>query len=348
MGQEKATSLADMLGSRLLRSDGSQVPLLTALGDKDSVLLFFTAAWCAHGSTLPEKLSRLYEEQSGKRRLEIVQIGMDDTKEQHEGGFSTMPWLALPFEEHQIQAELFTRYRVLTIPSVVAVNAVDGSLCIQDASKFIDEDPTGQSFPWRRLPAGRATDLMTLHGSSFHSRANPLSPGRFSKKSWTDSSSAHRSSDPYSFLGSHLVRHGDVVAEVADVCDGRKVFLHFGAEWRRDRQSFETRLARFAKQYSAHSDDVVFVYVSVDRCRAHFEQALKRTGTYAVPFDDKLLRRRLRSAYGVVGIPSYLLVDQTGVLLVPDCRPLIDEGHAGVLKRGWARDGPSLQCCTIA
>jgi len=80
--------------------------------------------------------------------LEVVFVSSDHSEEEFKSYFAEMPWLALPFSERQKKAALSKKFKVQGIPTLVIINAVDGSVITMDGVQSVMSDPTGQKFPW--------------------------------------------------------------------------------------------------------------------------------------------------------------------------------------------------------
>lgn len=61
---------------------------------------------------------------------------------------STMPWLAVPWEQEERRRELAALLGVQGIPTLVLLDA-NGSVITTDGRGEVNEDPIGENFPWR-------------------------------------------------------------------------------------------------------------------------------------------------------------------------------------------------------
>ena len=67
--------------------------------------LYFSAHWCPPCRGFTPELAKFYKQMKEKvgDRLEIIFISSDRTKNDWQGYFAEMPWLALPFEARDIK-----------------------------------------------------------------------------------------------------------------------------------------------------------------------------------------------------------------------------------------------------
>ena len=91
-----------------------EVPV-SSLGGEGKVLgLYFSAHWCPPCILFNPDLVDWYNRlnKSGKE-LEIVFISFDTTEEDYEEHFSTMNWLALPYQHKEIKVSIIVKTTIL-------------------------------------------------------------------------------------------------------------------------------------------------------------------------------------------------------------------------------------------
>lgn len=80
--------------------------------------------------------------------FEVVFVSGDNSEEEFEDCFKTMPWLAIPFGDSRIEY-LNSRFEVEGIPSLVLVDD-KGEALRKDLRSIVTSDPNGDEFPWPR------------------------------------------------------------------------------------------------------------------------------------------------------------------------------------------------------
>jgi nucleoredoxin len=78
--------------------------------------------------------------------FEVVFVSADKTAEQFTEYFSTMPWLAVPFDDSRITF-LNEHFDVDGIPTLVLLDPT-GRVAVDDLRTVLVDDPEGAGFPW--------------------------------------------------------------------------------------------------------------------------------------------------------------------------------------------------------
>ncbi|PSS28624.1 Nucleoredoxin like [Actinidia chinensis var. chinensis] len=154
--KEKAKREAQTLESILvsgdlnfvLGKDGLKIPVFDLVGK--TILLYFSANWCPPCHAFLPILIEAYNQIKSKHdAFDVIFISSDMDQSSFEDFFSTMPWLALPFEDERKES-LERTFKVNGIPMVVAIG------------------PTG------RTVTTEARNLIMRHGAD----AYPFTPER--------------------------------------------------------------------------------------------------------------------------------------------------------------------------
>lgn len=95
------------------------------------VALYFSAHWCPPCRQFTPYLAELYEDQDNKE-TEVVFISSDQDAHSFSEYFGSMPWAAVPFEASKIRQQLSSKYGISGIPSLIILNAADGSIVTKD------------------------------------------------------------------------------------------------------------------------------------------------------------------------------------------------------------------------
>jgi nucleoredoxin len=136
-----------MLGDTLLKGD-AKIPSGEALGSKKHYGLYFSAHWCPPCKMFTPMLVDWYKKLHDKLDMDIVFVSSDQTKDQFEGYYGEMPWLALPYEARAEKAALSSKFGVEGIPTFVIVDS-DGKLVADNGREMVMTDKEGAAFPWK-------------------------------------------------------------------------------------------------------------------------------------------------------------------------------------------------------
>eukprot|EP00929_Paragymnodinium_shiwhaense_P066356 TRINITY_DN33277_c0_g1_i1.p1 TRINITY_DN33277_c0_g1~~TRINITY_DN33277_c0_g1_i1.p1 ORF type:complete len:274 (-),score=64.17 TRINITY_DN33277_c0_g1_i1:37-858(-) len=147
--------LVKLLGEKLLAAGGKTVATKEALHGASAVGLYFSASWCPPCRGFTPQLIESYEKFLYPKGFRCVLISGDRDAASFNEYFAKMPWLALPYEDRQRQAELSAMMEVQTIPTLALVDQ-QGRTITTEARNTVVEDPEGKNYPW---PAPLVRDL---------------------------------------------------------------------------------------------------------------------------------------------------------------------------------------------
>lgn len=80
--------------------------------------------------------------------LEVIFVSSDKGQSEFDSYLAEQPWFALPFADRARKAKLSDKFKVQGIPSLVVLNAKDGSLITDSGRESVTQDPTGAKLPW--------------------------------------------------------------------------------------------------------------------------------------------------------------------------------------------------------
>ncbi|KAI7839017.1 hypothetical protein COHA_007159 [Chlorella ohadii] len=142
LGLQGVELLAHGAGGKLERVKAEE-----ALAGK-TIGIYFSAHWCGPCRAFTPTLARVYETVKSKHDdFAIVFVSADRNPQQFEEYYGSMPWLAVPFQEHAVQQRLSSRFSVAGIPRLVIVGP-DGGVIASDARAAVMADRQGEHFPW--------------------------------------------------------------------------------------------------------------------------------------------------------------------------------------------------------
>ncbi|XP_065201453.1 nucleoredoxin-like [Planococcus citri] len=117
--------------------------------DRKSILgIYFSAHWCPPCKAFTSQLIKTYKAVREKgHKFEVILVSSDRSSDSYNHYISTMPWLAIPYDDTASRQQLTTLYGIQGIPSLVLLNP-DGSVITEDGRGEINDDPQGTNFPW--------------------------------------------------------------------------------------------------------------------------------------------------------------------------------------------------------
>ncbi|TMW56581.1 hypothetical protein Poli38472_006591 [Pythium oligandrum] len=123
------TFLHKLLGSALISRRG-EVPTEQALENKTTIGLYFTASTCRPCQIFTPVLATVYRNMqlnayrdlAMKDEMEVVLISMDKSPLAFQDTLLQTPFWALPFRRREEAKELWKRYDVKKIPTLIFVN----------------------------------------------------------------------------------------------------------------------------------------------------------------------------------------------------------------------------------
>jgi nucleoredoxin len=115
---------SDLFGDIILTKSGKK-STVEVLGGKKAVLVYFSAHWCPPCRGFTPLLAEAYKKHSAKD-IEIIFVSSDRDQGSFDGYFGEMPWMALPFAEHDQKNKIAAKFDVQGIPMLVVLNGEDG------------------------------------------------------------------------------------------------------------------------------------------------------------------------------------------------------------------------------
>ncbi|KAK9805284.1 hypothetical protein WJX72_010971 [[Myrmecia] bisecta] len=141
-------------------------------------------------------------------------------------------------------------------------------------------------------------------------------------------------------LGDSLISaQGDPAARVpVRSLDGKTVGLYFSAGWCAPCRKFTPRLLSLYQNLNTGGSRFEVVFVSSDRDEAQFQAYFKDMPWLALPFKDSKLRNSVAQTFGVMGIPTLVLLGPDGKILNENARGAVLQDPEGA---GFPWEGQS-------
>jgi len=133
----------------LRRPDGSVVSFDEAIGslkEEAVVGLYFSAHWCGPCRGFTPQLAECYKAlQAAGRPFEIVFVSSDRDEAAFKEYHNSMPWLALPYQERALKADLSALFSVQGIPTLVLLSK-NGTIITEEGRAAVGYG--AEYFPW--------------------------------------------------------------------------------------------------------------------------------------------------------------------------------------------------------
>jgi len=121
--------------------------------------------------------------------------------------------------------------------------------------------------------------------------------------------------------------NGEVKTE--DALNGKIVGLYFSAHWCPPCRGFTPNLAKIYNDIKGAGKNFEIVFVSSDRDEATFDEYRGEMPWLAIPFEDRTSKANLSSKFKVRGIPTLVLLDESGNLITTDGRATVSGDPTG-------------------
>lgn len=119
---------------------------------------YFSANWCPPCRAFTPQLAEIYRIIRKKEpNFEIVFVSSDRSAESFRAYVESMPWVAVPFQQSAVRAELAQLYGIRGIPTLLLLDS-NGHIITMDARTELAEDPSAQYFPWKPRPVNILTE----------------------------------------------------------------------------------------------------------------------------------------------------------------------------------------------
>mmetsp|Transcript_80251 Transcript_80251/g.152573 ORF Transcript_80251/g.152573 Transcript_80251/m.152573 type:complete len:277 (-) Transcript_80251:55-885(-) len=139
-------------------------------------------------------------------------------------------------------------------------------------------------------------------------------------------------------LGPKLVTKDNPEADTAKVLEGKTVGIYFSAHWCPPCRGFTPQLAAaYTSNLKAKGLEIVFV--SSDQSKEDFDNYFGEMPWTALPFSDRALAQKVSSQFNVRGIPTFVILDSSGIVLNSNARQNVAEDPEGFFFP-WEGMGP--------
>ncbi|KAE8911758.1 hypothetical protein PF005_g2956 [Phytophthora fragariae] len=151
------TLLEKLLGSTLVSRRG-ETSTREALAHKSVVGLYFTASTCHPCRAFTPVLATAYRNMTlnaykslaMKDQLDVVLLSVDRSPVAFHDALLQTPFLAVPFHRREVVQDLWKRYDVKTIPTLIFVDA-NGDVVEREGRRFIENNYSDLHKIWEHL-----------------------------------------------------------------------------------------------------------------------------------------------------------------------------------------------------
>uniref|UniRef100_A0A0D6R0U7 protein-disulfide reductase n=1 Tax=Araucaria cunninghamii TaxID=56994 RepID=A0A0D6R0U7_ARACU len=205
-------------------------------------------------------------------------------------------WLAVPFEQSDVRAELINSYRSGIFS--LAFVGFDGKLHTKDGLKLLEKWGV-DSYPFTE------ERIQQLHRQALERTANQCLKSLLT-------------TETRDFL---TTPEGKEV-KVAEL-EGKIVGLYFAAHWYHECQTFTSVLADIYKQLKEQGAEFEIIFISSDEDRVSFENYHRTMPWFAVPYSDLKTKKMLNKTFEVEALPCLIMLDKHGKTMQTESVELI-------------------------
>jgi len=304
-------ALVELFGEMLLSKTGN-VGTQDALAGVKNVLIYFSAHWCPPCRGFTPQLAKAYRDSSaaGKDTM-VIFVSSDRDQASFDGYYGEMPWHALPFDKHDLKGNLSEKFAIKGIPTLIVL------------------DDKGE--------------LVSVNGRAEYQIYLPSCAGAITLAG--DNATGDRCAFEDLF-GKTLVSKDGNVATKGALAGKKNVMVYFSAHWCPPCRGFTPQLAKAYKASSIAGKDTMVIFVSSDMDQASFDEYYGEMPWQALPFDNREVKEKLSTKFGVNGIPMLIVLDDKGQLVTANGRQEYQKFFGGSAP-GGAEPSKSA-CCVIS
>ena len=132
-------------------------------------------------------------------------------------------------------------------------------------------------------------------------------------------------------------KHEEV--KLAELTAGPKfIGLYFGAHWAPPCRKFTTKLTGVYNELNKDSKVFEVIFVSSDGNEDHFKANLADMPWTAIQYDEKSTKDKLTQKYGIVQIPSLVIIDEKGnTISIDGDKDLASKAGGDKLIESWKK-----------
>jgi nucleoredoxin len=240
--------------------------------------------------------------QAGKP-FEVVFVSGDQSDGEFKSYFASMPWLAVPYEDRDVEQNLSGMFQVEGIPTLVIVDDKGKPLTTQGRELVTKFGADG--FPYT-MP--HIEELLAKQKADRESK---------------QSLETLLTTDKRDFV----VDKSKKETKVADL-KGKYVGLYFSASWCGPCKKFTPILTKAYEELKKDKQPFEIVFCSLDKEEDAFGMYFSTMPWLAVPFADRTIIKQLAEHFELEGIPTLVILNPDGKTVTADGVEMIAEKGA--------------------
>ncbi|XP_073104108.1 probable nucleoredoxin 1-1 isoform X1 [Elaeis guineensis] len=282
----------------LISNDGNKQVSVSELEGK-IVCLYFTINGMKPCDEFTLVLGKIYRKLKERgESFEVVMVSLDDEESSFKGGFATMPWLAIPFQDKSC-GKLVRYFELRTVPTLVVLGA-DGKTLHSNIAEVVEEH--GEE-AWEGFPFSQDKMDMLAEKAKAKLEAQTLESLLVSGEL------------------DYVIGKDGVKVPVSELI-GKNILLYFSAKWCGPCRAFLPKLVEEYNKIKEKDSAFELVFVSSDRDQNSFEDFFSGMPWLALPFGDER-KKTLSRLFKIRGIPSLVAIGPTGKTVTTDARHLL-------------------------
>jgi len=126
------------------------------------------------------------------------------------------------------------------------------------------------------------------------------------------------------FQGHNLLSKSGEISAIDAFSSAPVLAIYFAANWCLVCKEFTPVLIENYNKWNAKSKEIEIVMISRDRDQAEFNEHYKELPWLALPLQEIELMVTLRNVYRIEGLPTFIIIEKSGIILNGDAREEID------------------------
>ena len=255
--------------------------------------IYFSAHWCAPCRNFTPKLINFYNTvNKSKKRLEIIFCSSDQSEEDFDEYYSTMPWMAIPFDD-EIKEKFDDEFSVEGIPTLLLFNN-KGDLVDSNARMTVQNKAENEKFD-EKTAENIIDDWINV--KTLEEKLLSILPKEFNK-------------------GEN--------SEKFDINSVPIFGLYFSAHWCPPCQRFTPKLIKFYNSANKNKKEIEIIFCSFDKEESQFKEYYGKMPWLAIKYNEKDKNKELANIFKIDGIPTFIVFDNKGKIVDSEAFDIVE------------------------